>query len=140
MRKVIATSAIVIGLAAAAAAQTADGDREWAARAEGHQSGHAKATHVDAAIAAYQRAIAQNPNDLEARWKLLRAVRFKGAYVASSNDEKKQIYTTAKKSGEEALSLIDRQLAAKGMRSVTKAAEKQVADAAKSIPGSDEIF
>ncbi len=140
MRKVLAISGVLIAIAAAAAAQIAEGDQHWAARAEGHQSGRAKPAQVDAAIAAYQRAVAQNPNDLEARWKLLRALRFKGSYVASSSDEKKQIYTTAKKSGEEALSLIDRQLAAKGMRSVTKAAEKQVADAAKSLPGADEIF
>jgi hypothetical protein len=140
MRKVIAASAILIGLAATAVAQIADGDREWAARAEGHQSGHAKATHVDAAIAAYQRAVAQTPNDLEARWKLLRTLRFKGAYVASSTDDKKQIYSTAKKAGEDTLAIVDRLLSAKGMKSVSKATEKEVADAAKSIPGSDEVF
>src|SRR5260370_18951177 len=134
MRKVIATSAIVIGLAAAAVAQTADGDREWAARAEGHQSGHAKATHVDSAIAAYQRAIAQNPNDLEARWKLLRALRFKGAYVAASTDDKKQIYSTGKKAGEETLAVVDRLLSGKGMKSVSKATEKEGAAVAKWIP------
>jgi tetratricopeptide (TPR) repeat protein len=140
MRKVIATLALLIGLAAAASAQIADGDQQWALRAEGHQSGHAKATHVDAAIAAYQRAVAQNPNDLEARWKLLRAIRFKGAYVASSSDEKKQIYSTAKKAGEDTLAVVDRLLSAKGMKSVSKATEKQVADAAKAIPGADEVF
>src|SRR5947208_15767659 len=105
MRKVFATSALPTGLATAATSQIADGDREWAARAEGHQSGHAKATHADAAIAAYQRAIAQNPNDLEARWKLLRAIRFKGAYVARTNDEKKVVYGQGKKAGEEAIAL-----------------------------------
>src|SRR5260370_41962682 len=124
MRKVIATSAILIGLAAAAVAQTADGDHEWAARAEGHQSGHAKATHVDAAIAAYQRAIAQNSNDLEARWKLLRALRFKGAYVASSTDAQKQIYSMGKKAGQDTLAIVDRLLSAKGMKPVSKATEK----------------
>ncbi len=140
MRKVLAISGIVLAFAAAATAQIAEGDQQYAMRAEGHQSGRAKPAHVDAAIAAYQRAIAQNPNDLEARWKLMRTLRFKGQYVATSADEKKQIYTTAKKAGEDALALIDRQLAAKGLRSVTKATEKQVADAAKAIPGADEVF
>jgi tetratricopeptide (TPR) repeat protein len=137
MRTVIA---VLIGLAVSSAAQIADGDQHWAARAEGHQSGSAKATHVDAAIAAYQRAVAQNPNDLEARWKLLRTMRFKGAYVASSTDEKKQIYSTAKKAGEDTLIIVDRLLSAKGMKSVSKATEKEVANAAKSIPGAGEIF
>src|SRR6476469_4127132 len=79
------------------AAQVADGDLHWNARAEGAQNGHAKAAQVDAAIAAYQKAVAANPNDLEAEWKLLRAIRFKGAYVATTNDEKKQIYAIGKK-------------------------------------------
>jgi tetratricopeptide (TPR) repeat protein len=140
MRTVIATSALLIGLAVSSSAQIAEGDQHWAARAEGHQSGSAKATHVDAAIAAYQRAVAQNPNDLEARWKLLRTMRFKGAYVASSTDEKKQIYSTAKKAGEDTLIIVDRLLSAKGMKSVSKATEKEVANAAKSIPGAGEIF
>src|SRR5207244_3490800 len=96
--------------------------------------------HADAAIAAYGRAIAQNPNDLEARWKLLRTYRFKGAYVAANNDEKKKIYAEAKTAGEQALALVDRLLRAKGITSVTKATEKQVADAARTIPGADEVF
>ncbi|HYS52981.1 MAG TPA: hypothetical protein VER58_04350 [Thermoanaerobaculia bacterium] len=138
MRNVIAISALLF--ASVASAQMAEGDQHWAARAEGHQSGHAKPAQTEAAIAAYQKAVAQNPNDLEARWKLLRTLRFKGAYVATSTDEKKQIYSQAKKAGEETLAIIDRQLSAKGIRSVTKATEKEVADAAKSIPGADEVF
>jgi tetratricopeptide (TPR) repeat protein len=140
MRKLVAISVVFLATAASALAQIAEGDQHWAARAEGHQSGRAKATHIDAAITAYQRAVTQNPNDIEARWKLLRAYRFKGAYVAATNDEKRKVYATAKTAGEEALSLLDRQLAAKGLRSITKATEKEVADAARTIPGADEVF
>ena len=122
------------------AGQLPDGDQHWAARAEGHQGGRASATHIDAAIAAYQRAVTQNPNDLEPRSKLLRAIRFKGAYVATTKDEKKKIYHMGKSAGEEALAIIDRQLAAKGLRSVTKATEKEVADAARTLPGAGEVF
>jgi len=138
MRNVIALSALLF--TSVASAQIAEGDQHWAARAEGHQSGRAKPAQIDAAIAAYQKAVAQNPNDLEARWKLLRSLRFKGAYVATSTDEKKQIYSSAKKAGEETQAIIERQLSAKGIRSVTKASEKEVADAAKSIPGAGEVF
>lgn len=77
-------------------------------RAEGHQGGRAQAAHIDAAIAAYQKAVAQNPNDLEPRWKLMRAIRFKGAYVAATNEAKKPIYTLGKKAGEEALAVVAR--------------------------------
>jgi hypothetical protein len=140
MFKRLSVFALLVIIAGAAFGQVADGDQHWAQRAEGHQGGRAKAAHVDAAIAAYQRAIAQNGNDLDARWKLLRALRFKGMYVASTTAEKKSIFDTAKRSGGEALTLIDRQLAAKGVRSISKATEKQVADAARTIPGAGEVY
>jgi hypothetical protein len=134
MRKI---SVVLFLVASAALGQVSEGDQHYAARAEGHVGGHAKAAQIDAAIAAFQRA---NPKDLEARWKLLRAYRFKGAYVASTNDEKKKVYADAKKAGEGALALLDAALRAKGITSVTKATEKQVADAARTIPGAAEVF
>jgi tetratricopeptide (TPR) repeat protein len=140
MRNIALVSAFALLGAAPVLAQIADGDQHWAARATGHQGGRAAATDVDAAITAYQRAIAQYPNDLEPRWKLLRAIRFKGAYVASTNADKKTIYDMGKRAGEEAVAIIDRQLAAKGLRAVTKATEKDVADAARSIPGAAQVF
>ena len=119
-------------------AQVADGDRHYAMRAEGAQGGRARAEHIDAAIAAYQRALSQNANDLEAHWKLLRAYRFKGAYVAANNEEKKKIYGAAKVAGEKALAVANRLLAARGLK--PKASEKQIADVAKTIPGVAETY
>jgi tetratricopeptide (TPR) repeat protein len=138
MRKALIAACFLI--ASTTYAQMAAGDAEWALRAEGHEGGHAKAAHVDAAIAAYRRAVAENPNDLEARWKLMRTIRFKGAYVAATNDEKKAIYNEGKTEGEAAIALLDKQLAAKGIPAISKAKEQQVADAARSIPGAGEIF
>ena len=138
MRRILAILLAV--LATPLLAQVADGDQHWNARAEGSQNGHAKAEHINAAITAYEKAVAANPNDLDARWKLLRSYRFKGQYVAVSTDEKKAIYGTAKKAGDAALALVDNQLRAKGLTSVTKATEKQVADAARTIPGAAETF
>jgi tetratricopeptide (TPR) repeat protein len=140
MRNIVFVSAFLVIAATSAIAQISDGDQHWAARATGHQGGRAAAAEVDAAIAAYQRAIAQYPNDLEPRWKLLRAIRFKGAYVASTNADKKTIYDMGKHAGEDAVAIIDRQLTAKGLRSITKATEREVADAARSIPGAAQIF
>lgn len=141
MRKM--TKALVVGsllLTAVAFGQVADGDQHWAQRAEGQVAGHAKPAHVDAAIAAYQKAIAANPNDLDARWKLLRAYRFKGQYVATSSDDKKKIYEVGKKAGQDALGVVGRALAGKGVASIEKASEKQVADAARAVPGAAEVF
>src|SRR2546423_1758540 len=105
MKQAIAILTVVL-TASVVFAQVADGDRAWDGRAEGSQNGRAKAEPINTAIAAYARAVAQNPNDVEARWKLLRAYRFKGAYVASTTAEKKEIYNQAKKAGEEALALV----------------------------------
>lgn len=127
MKQIFAVLALVTAMPLAA--QVADGDAHWNARAEGAQNGHAKAAQVDAAIAAYQKAVAANANDLEAHWKLLRAIRFKGAYVAATNDEKKPIYAQAKKAGESALAHVR-----------TKGSEKEIANAVRAIPGAGEIY
>jgi Flp pilus assembly protein TadD len=138
MRKIMLIATLMSSFALAAAAQISEGDQHWNARAEGHQGGHAKAAQIDAAIAAYQKAAAQEPNNLEARWKLLRAIRFKGAYVASTADEKKNVYETGKNDGSAAMAIVNRALAAKGVKA--DAPEKQLADAARTIPGAAEVF
>jgi tetratricopeptide (TPR) repeat protein len=138
MRKIMLVAAVAAAFALPAAAQLSEGDQHWNARAEGHVGGRAKAAPIDAAIAAYQKAVTQDPNNLEARWKLLRAMRFKGAYVASTNDEKKNVYGIAKTAGESAIAIVNRALAAKGIKPNTT--EKQIADAARTIRGAGEVF
>jgi tetratricopeptide (TPR) repeat protein len=138
MRKIMLVAAVIAAFAFPAAAQVSDGDQHWNARAEGHVGGRAKAAPIDAAIAAYQKAVAQDPNNLEARWKLLRAMRFKGAYVGATNVEKKNIYAGAKAVGESAIAIVNRLLAAKNVKS--NAPEKQIAEASRTIPGAGEIF
>lgn len=134
------TAIAVLTFATTAFAQIAEGDQHWAARAEGHQGGRARPGQIDAAITAYTAAVTKDPNDLEARWKLLRAIRFKGAYVAATNDEKKAIYDNGKNAGKEAFQVLNRKLAEKGVTSPDKASEKQVADAARMIPGAGDLF
>lgn len=113
----------------------AEGDRQWNMRAAGSSGGRAVAGPIDAAIAAYERAAAENPEALEPRWKLLRALRFKGAYVARTNDEKKAIYSRAKDAGEDALKVVYRRL-----QLPSNAPEKQVAAAAGAVPGAAETL
>ena len=107
--------------------QVPEGDRHWNARHDGLAS-------VDAAIAAYQRAVAQNPNDFVAHARLLRAYRFKGAYIARTAEDKKKIYGVAKAAGQKAI----RALAARGITAELN--ENQAAAAAKAIPGAADIF
>jgi tetratricopeptide (TPR) repeat protein len=128
-------TALLLLLAAPAFAQVADGDRHYAARAEGATGARAKAEPIDAAIAAYQRALAANPRDIEAHWKLLRAYRYKGAYVAANIEQKKQIYGIAKTAGAKALAAVNARLGTSD-----KSTEKQVAEAARKVPGAAEVF
>ncbi len=126
---------VLLVLAVPALGQVADGDRHYASRADGASGARAKAEPIDAAIAAYQRALAADPNDVDAHWKLLRAYRFKGAYVAATGEQKKQIYSAAKVAGEKALAVVNARLGRNA-----KSTEKQVADAARKVPGTGEVF
>lgn len=129
---------LALAFATPVLAQVSEGDKHYAARGEGASGPRAKAEHVDAAIAAYQRAVAAHPNDLEAHWKLLRAYRFKGAYVATNTEQKKQVYGLAKTAGQKALAAVARQLAAHGVKA--DASEKKVAEAARVIPGAAPVY
>ena len=126
-------------LASPLAAQIADGDRHYAARGDGAAGRRARSEQIDAAIAAYRQAIAQKPVDLEAHWKLLRAYRFKGAYVAATSDQKKQVYGEAREAGVLALAAVARQLAARGISNPAQATEAEVAAVVRTIPGGAEI-
>ena len=129
------TLGILLLLATPLFAQVADGDRFYAARAEGAAGARAKAEPIDSAIKAYQSALAANPNDIEAHWKLLRAYRYKGAYVAANVEQKKQIYGIAKTAGEKAIAVVNTRLGTNA-----KSTEKQVAAAARNVAGAGEVF
>jgi tetratricopeptide (TPR) repeat protein len=116
-------------------ASVTDGDRQWAMRAAGSTGGRAVAGPIDAAIAAYEQAVAQDPNALEPRWKLMRALRFKGAYVARTSEEKKTVYSKAKDVGEAAIDLLYRRL-----QLPKNAPEKSVAAAARKVQGAGQIL
>ena len=126
---------LTMPLALSLTGQVADGDRFYASRAEGASGSHAKKEPIDAAIAAYHRALAANPNDIEAHWKLLRAYRYKGAYVAASADQKKQTYGLAKTAGEKAIAVVNARLGTNA-----KSSDQQVAAAARKVPGAGEVF
>jgi tetratricopeptide (TPR) repeat protein len=131
-------AALLLGavLALPAAAQTdpvALGDAAWARRAEGHQGGRAAAGPIDEAIAAYERAVREQPDRLEASWKLLRALFFKGEHVAQTNDAKQKIFGHGKEAAEAA---VDRLAQKAGGRAKLDAMTP--AQAAKALAGAPE--
>lgn len=137
VRCILLVAGLVIALSLDA--QVAEGDRHYANRAAGARGAQAQAGPIDAALAAYQRAIAAAPGDLEAHWKLLRAYRFKGSFVARTAEERKSVYGEAKKAGERALAVAAARIAERGV-DAARAKEKDVAAAARAIPGVAETW
>ena len=85
----VSTPAMVL---AGPADDIAAGDQAWTRRAEGHQGFRAAAEPIEAAINAYRRALDATPDNLEARWKLLRAFHFKGEFVLEDKKARHQLF------------------------------------------------
>ena len=121
-------------------ASVAEGDRHWAERAEGRDGASAEAGPVNAAIAEYREVLEKDPADLEARWKLLRALRFKGAYVIGDTEGKKRLFDEARKIGEKGISILEDELRRRGIRRPDEASPEEVARIAKSIPDAGQLY
>lgn len=90
---VLAAGALSSSSAAADIAQTiAAGDEAWRQRATGHQGPRAAAEPIQAAIDAYNEALTAEPGNLEARWKLLRGLYFKGEFVIDDKDARLELF------------------------------------------------
>jgi tetratricopeptide (TPR) repeat protein len=76
----------------------APGDAAWGRRAQGQQ--------INEAIAAYEQALRADPANLDAAWKLLRALHFKGEYVARTAEEKQKVFARGRDVAEAALDRV----------------------------------
>jgi len=128
---------LFLSFSAHLAAQTdpiAAGDAAWARRADGHQGARAIPGPVDEAIAAYERAVKEQPERLEGTWKLLRALHFKGDFTTNSNDARQKAFARGKEVAEAG---IDR-LAKRTAGSRQKLDAMSPAQAAKAVAGVPE--
>jgi tetratricopeptide (TPR) repeat protein len=126
-------------LATASADDTlSTGDAAWARRAEGHHGGQAVAGPVDAAMAAYEQAIKAHPQELEGYWKLLRAIHFKGEYVARTPAEKQAAFGRGREVAEAALNLLAK--GAGGRPRLDKMSPKETAKALASVPHAIDVY
>ncbi|HXI12222.1 MAG TPA: hypothetical protein VNM92_06215 [Thermoanaerobaculia bacterium] len=137
---ILLTVLFALSFVSAAFGQLSEADQAYLDRGQGIQSGRPATANIDAAIAGYQRAIVQRPDDLESRWKLLRALRYKGSYVAATKDQKRKVFEQARTVGAESLQIFDKMLAARGAGPVARTAEKRVADAARQIPHAGQLL
>jgi tetratricopeptide (TPR) repeat protein len=121
-----------------ATASITAGDAAYARRAEGHQGAKAQPGPINEAIADFERAVKEQPDRLEGSWKLLRALHFKGDFVAQSNDEKQKIFARGKEVAESAIGRLAKK--AGGRAKLDAMTPGQAAKALAGTPEAPPIF
>jgi tetratricopeptide (TPR) repeat protein len=74
----------------------ARGDTAYQRRAEGHSGATARPEPIGDAISAFEELLTLEPENLEARWKLLRSLYYQGEYVLQDDDERLALYEKAR--------------------------------------------
>ena len=92
-----------------------EGDGWYSRRQEGRMGAKANPGAINQAIAAYEKA-AQDPGFVEARWKLVRALYFKGAYTGLDEDSRKAVFEKARRMAEDSIAVLNRTLEQKGVK------------------------
>jgi hypothetical protein len=134
---------VLLALAATTAAgsdrnedELATAEALWAQRAEGADGSNARAEPVAAAIAAYEAAIEADPDDLEARWKLLRAFHFQGDHVLRDRDDRLALYERTRLLADETRT----QLGRKAGRPIDPSETREIAEALRDEPWAAEVY
>jgi tetratricopeptide (TPR) repeat protein len=107
----IARAALVLALLAAPGARAssgelARGDASWARRADGQVDARARPEPIDAAISAYEAALLASPQQLEAHWKLQRALWFRADFASADPREERALYERAIAASDRALASV----------------------------------
>src|SRR5258706_9052500 len=110
----------------------AEGDTHYERRAEGAQGSRARPAEIDAAIAAYRRALAADKTSLEARWKLERALFFRASFCGAGEEERKPLLDEAKRVGDEGLARLEARIG-------SKAGPERIA-ALEAVPQAPQIY
>ncbi len=85
----------------------AEGDAHYERRQEGHLGSTADPAAILAAISSYEAA-SRTAEDAEARWKLARALYFRGTYTGLPPGARRAIYDQARRVSEEAIAILSR--------------------------------
>ena len=84
------------------------GDAHYARRAEGAHGGTALPFHADGALVEYHRALALDPNSLDARLRLMQAIFFRTGFCGEMNErDKVRLLDEAKALAEETVAQVD---------------------------------
>lgn len=136
------TLLLLLSLSLPLAAQTdpiAAGDAAWARRAEGHQGPRAVPGPINEAIAAFERAVKEQPDRLEGTWKLLRALHYKGDFTTDSNEAKQKIFARGKEVAEAGIDRLARRTVG-GRQKLDALSPAQAAKAVAAVPEAKPLF
>ena len=89
-------------------ATIAEADRAWSRRAEGAEGERAAPGPVGEAIAAYEAVLAAQPENLEAIWKLQRALHFQGEFTRLSAAKRARLWERGTELAERAVAVLHR--------------------------------
>lgn len=137
MRNVL-LALLLTALPLAAQDSLSAGDAAWARRAEGHQGDRAAAGPIGEAVAAYERAVKEQPDRLEGYWKLLRALHYQGDYAVHTKEGKQKVFGRGREVVEAALDRIGRRVG--GRKKLDDLPPEQVAKLVSGIPEAQPIF
>lgn len=112
----------------------AEGDAHYQRRQDGHVGERADSREILEAIAAYETA-AQAPGNAQARWKLARALYFRGAYTGLGADSRRVVFERARRVSEEAIGIVF----SRG-RSAAGLPPSRIADAVRGDPDAAPVF
>lgn len=102
-------------------------DLAWSRRDQGRVGTRASSKRISEAISGYEKA-AESPTNVEARWKLARALFFRAKYTGLAPDSQRAAFVKGRGAGEEAIALL-RAPGTRGTALAAGASPRQVADA-----------
>jgi hypothetical protein len=92
-----------------------EADGWYGRRQEGRAGSRAGLGPISQAISLYDKAT-QDPDFVEPRWKLARALYFKASYTGQDEDSKKAIFEKARRVSDEAITLLGKSLESRGIK------------------------
>jgi hypothetical protein len=125
---------------AAEAQHLSESDRLWILKSEGSTGGTALPSAIDPVLAECRAALKAHPDSLEARWRIMRALYFKGEHATADPGEKKRIFEEGKKAGEEALTILRRRAKAGGLKGADGASPVDLVPAVRNEPTAVPAF
>ena len=111
-------------------ARLAAADLEWSRRAEGANGELAAPGPVEQAIAGYRRVLTDNPDAVESRWRLVRALHFRGRFCAARAEKRRRWFEEARGVAEDGVRRLD---------SVAAPGEARL-QALRRVPGSASLY